>query len=166
LNRRTTIEPTGVRGVNIETDQLDFYPFLYWPIARDMAPLSDKASTALNTYMASGGTIVMDTQDQDSQKFLGGSSHPGLATISNSLDIPRLGPPPSDHVITKSFYLIQVYPGRWADGKIWVEADQRGSARDGVSSVIVGSNDWSAAWAKDSEGRATNVIENDIPRRH
>ena len=60
LNRRTTIEPTGVRGVNLETDQLDYYPFLYWPIARDIAPLSDKASTALNTYMASGGTIVMD----------------------------------------------------------------------------------------------------------
>jgi hypothetical protein len=165
LNRRTTIEPVGVRGVNLETDQLDFYPFLYWPIERSMEPLSDKASTALNSYMASGGTIVMDTQDQDGQKFLGGQGHPGLETISKSLDIPRLSQPPSDHVITKSFYLIQVYPGRWADGKIWVEADQRGSARDGVSSVIVGSNDWSAAWAKDSEGRALNVIENDIPRQ-
>lgn len=165
LNRRTTIEPVGVRGVDIESDQLDFYPFLYWPIQRNIEPLSDKASLALNTYMASGGTLVMDTQDQDGQKLLGGQGHPGLATISTSLDIPRLGPPPSDHVITKSFYLIQVYPGRWADGKVWVEADQRGSARDGVSSVIVGSNDWSAAWAIDNEGRALNVIENDIPKQ-
>ncbi|RZV41918.1 MAG: DUF4159 domain-containing protein, partial [Acidimicrobiales bacterium] len=165
LNRRTTIEPVGVRGIDPEKDQLDFYPFLYWPIDRNIQPLSDKASTALNNYMASGGTIVMDTQDQDSQKLLGGQNHPGLATISKSLDIPKLGFPPADHVLTKSFYLIQVYPGRWADGKIWVEADQRGSARDGVSSVIVGSNDWAAAWAKDSEGRSLNVIENDIPRQ-
>ena len=165
LNRRTTIEPVGVRGINLEADQLDFYPFLYWPIQRSIEPLSDKASTALNTYMASGGTIVLDTQDQDGQRLLGDQGHPGLATVSETLDIPRLGQPPTDHVITKSFYLIQVYPGRWADGKIWVEADQRGSARDGVSSVIVGSNDWSAAWAKDSEGRALNVIEDDIPRQ-
>ena len=165
LTRRTTIEPQGARGVNVETDNLEFYPFLYWPIARDMAPLSEKASQALNAYMASGGTIVMDTQDQESRNLLGNQAHPGLEVISQHLDIPRLAFPKTDHVITKSFYLIQVYPGRWANGKIWIEADQRGSARDGVSSVIVGSNDWSAAWAKDDEGRPMNVIENDIPRQ-
>jgi hypothetical protein len=165
LNRRTTIEPKGARGVNLETDNLEFYPFLYWPVERDIEPLSEKASQALNAYMASGGTIVIDTQDQESRNLIGNQSHPGLDTISKSLDIPRLAFPKSDHVLTKSFYLIQVYPGRWANGKIWVEADQRGSARDGVSSVIVGSNDWTAAWAKDEKGRALNVIENEIPRQ-
>jgi hypothetical protein len=165
LTRRTTIEPAGVRGVTIGKDQLAYYPFLYWPIQRNETPLTDAENVALNAYMASGGTIVMDTQDQEGRRLLGNQTHPGLATVSGSLDIPRLAYPPSDHVITKSFYLIQVYPGRWADGKIWVEADQRGSARDGVSSVIVGSNDWSAAWAKDDEGRSLAVIETDIPRQ-
>ncbi|PHR94122.1 MAG: hypothetical protein COA69_00565 [Robiginitomaculum sp.] len=165
LNRRTTIEPAGVRAINIETDSVDFYPFLYWPVQRDAKPLSDKASQKLNAYMAAGGTLVFDTQDQDRRKLLGNQTHPGLETISKSLDIPRLAPPPNDHVITKSFYLIQTYPGRWADGKIWVEADQRGSARDGVSSVIVGSNDWAAAWAKDERGRTLAVIEDDMPRQ-
>ena len=165
LTRRTTIEPKGARGVNLETDILEFYPFLYWPVQRDIEPLSDKASQALNEYMSSGGTIVIDTQDQESRNLTGNQSHKGLETISKSLDIPRLAFPKSDHVITKSFYLIQVFPGRWSSGKIWMEADQRGSARDGVSSVIVGANDWSAAWAKDDQGRALNVIENEIPRQ-
>ena len=165
LDRRTTIEPVGVRGINIETDELAFYPFLFWPVHRDAKPISAKASAALNAYMAAGGTIVFDTLDRDRQKLLGGKSHPGLAQISKSLDIPRLGKPPKDHVITKSYYLLQTFPGRWADGPIWVELDQRGSARDGVSSVIVGSNDWAAAWAKDAEGRSLTVIENGIPRQ-
>ncbi len=165
LNRRTTIEPEGVRAVNIETDPIDFYPFLYWPVTRGAKPLSDTASRKVNAYMASGGTLVFDTQDYDRQTLLGAQTHPGLEAISKSLDIPRLAPPPKDHVITKSFFLIQVFPGRWAGGKIWLEADQRGSARDGVSSVVVGSNDWSAAWAKDDRGRTLAVIENDIPRQ-
>ena len=165
LTRRTTIEPAGVRAINIETDELAFYPFLYWPVARDARPLSGKASTALNQYMASGGTIVFDTQDADRSKLLGAESHPGLKTISKSLDIPRMSKPPKGHVITKSYFLISEYPGRWADGEIWVEEDNRGTARDGVSSVIVGANDWSAAWAKDDKGRVMTVIENDIPRQ-
>jgi len=78
LNRRTTIEPKGARGVNLETDTLEFYPFLYWPVERDIAPLSEKASQALNDYMASGGTIVIDTQDQESRNLTGNQAHAGL----------------------------------------------------------------------------------------
>ena len=165
LDRRTTIEPVGVRAVNIETDVVDFYPFLYWPVLRDAKPLSEATSQKINAYMASGGTVVFDTQDYDRQKLLGNETHPGLATLSRSLDIPRLGPPPKTHVITKSFYLLQTFPGRWAGGGIWVEKDQRGSARDGVSSVIVGANDWASAWAKDDMGRTLAVIEDDMPRQ-
>jgi hypothetical protein len=165
LTRRTTIEPKGVRGIDINTDDLDFYPFLYWPVSRDVEPLSDAASKALNAYMASGGTIVFDTQDQDRQKLLGFETHPGMAIISKSLDIPRLSIPSKDHVITKSFYLLQVFAGRWADGKIWLEAANQRTSRDGVSSVVVGSNDWAAAWAKDDMGRSIAVIETDIPRQ-
>ena len=115
--------------------------------------------------MAAGGTIVFDTQDADRQKLLGVETHPGLAQISKSLDIPRLVQSSKDHVITKSFYLLQDFPGRYGTGKIWVEADGRGSSRDGVTSVIVGSNDWSAAWAKDDKGRSLAVIEDDIARQ-
>jgi len=124
-----------------------------------------KTAQKINAFMQAGGTLVLDTQDQDRKRLLAGETHPGLARLSKNLDIPRLSVPPTTHVLTKSFYLIQEYPGRWADGKIWVEADTRGSSRDGVSSVIVGSNDWAAAWAKDDQGRALSVIENEVPRQ-
>ena len=39
------------------------------------------------------------------------------------LDIPRLEPVPEGHVLTKSFYILRTFPGRWDGGQMWVEAD-------------------------------------------
>ena len=61
-------------------------------------------------------------------------------------------PIPPDHVLTKSFYLLHEFPGRWNLGRLWVEPTEA-HVNDGVSSVIVGANDWAAAWAVDDEGR-------------
>ncbi len=165
LGNRTTIEPMGVRGVNPETDPLLFYPFLYWPVDRDAESLSPKASAALNGFMAGGGTIVFDTRDAGDQAVLGSRAHPGLARITASLDVPRLTAVPEDHVLTKSFYLLQVFPGRWANGTVWVDRDINGAARDGVSSVIIGSNDWAAGWAVDGAGAPMQTLERDIPKQ-
>jgi len=70
-----------------------------------------------------------------------------------------------DHVMTKSFYLLQSFPGRWANGDVWVDRDINGTARDGVSSVILTSNDWSAGWAIDEDGNELTELEKDIPRQ-
>jgi hypothetical protein len=165
LTARTTIEPAGAKSVNLETDDLVFYPFLYWPVARDAQPLTEKASENLNAYMASGGTIVFDTQDEGEKSLRGGETHPGIAAITANLDIPALVQAPKDHVLTKSFYLLQTFPGRWANGTVWVDRDTNGAARDGVSSVILGSNDWAAGWAIDEDGNDMAELEKDIPRQ-
>ncbi len=165
LTRRTTIEPDGAKGVNPETDTLVYYPFLYWPVDRNAPALSGEAVTRLNHYMASGGTIVFDTQDTADQSFLGNSPHPGLARITESLDIPNLTEVPADHVLTKSFYLVQVFPGRWANGRVWVDRNTNGAAQDGVSSVIIGSNDWAAGWAQDEDRIPLVNLEREIPNQ-
>ncbi|WP_371395967.1 DUF4159 domain-containing protein [Fretibacter rubidus] len=165
LTQRTTIEPVGVRGVTPGQDPLVFYPFLYYPLERDAQPLSPEASADINAYMAGGGTVVFDTRDQGDRALTGNLIHPGLAAVTQSLDVPQIGPTPEDHVLTKSFYLIQRYPGRWVDGTVWVDKNRNGTARDGVSSVIIGSNDWAAAWALDDEGQGLITLEDDMPRQ-
>ena len=60
---------------------------------------------------------------------------------------------PRDHVLTKAFYLLGDFPGRWTGGRVWVER-RGGRHNDGVSSVIIGANDWSGAWAVDRLGAA------------
>ena len=165
LTARTTIEPEGARGLNPETDDLVFYPFLYWPVTRDAQALSEKANANLNAYMAGGGTIVFDTQDEGERTLRGSAPHPGLTTLTQGLDVPSLTQLPENHVMTKSFYLLQSFPGRWANGPVWVDKNTQGQARDGVSSVILTSNDWAAGWALDEDGNDLAELEKDIPRQ-
>ena len=166
LALRTTIEPEGVHGVAPDADGLEMYPFLYWPIRRDAAALTPKAAAALNTYMRSGGTIVFDTADEGERNLRAGQPHPGLKRVTESLDIPSLTTVPDDHVLTKSFYLTQVFAGRWANGPVYVQAGSNSSGgRDGVSPVIIGSQDWAAGWAIDPEAGTLIELNNDIPRQ-
>ena len=164
LTRRTTVEPAEPRGVDLERDSLVIYPFLYWPVTRGAPELSPKAAQAVNDYLASGGTLVFDTQDQGDQAALAGLSHPGLERLSAALDIPKLQVVPEDHVLNKSFFLIDSYPGRWAEGQVWVDAESIG-ARDGVARVILGSNDWASAWAIDADGNYYGPMEETIARQ-
>ena len=45
-----------------------------------------------------------------------------LRSILSSLDIPELEPVPRDHVLTKTFFLLRDFPGRFTNGQLWVEA--------------------------------------------
>jgi hypothetical protein len=81
------------------------------------------------------------------------------------LKIPPLVPVPPEHVLTKSFYLMQEFPGRWVGGTVWVEPTED-RVNDGVATVIMGSNDWAGAWAVDAQGRpALPVIPGGEPQR-
>jgi len=164
LFRRTAIEPSTPVGVNLETDELAFFPFIYWPITADQPLPSREAYAKLNRYLRTGGMIMFDTRDADTARFGSGSPEGRrLQTIARSLDIPALEPIPSDHVLTRTFYLLQDFPGRYASRDVWVEAATfDGPAaegmpfrnlNDGVTPVIVGGNDWARAWAVDESGR-------------
>jgi hypothetical protein len=166
LTTRTTIEPVGVHGVSPDAEALEMYPFLYWPIRRDTATLTPAERLKINAYMAASGTVIFDTGDEGDRVLRAGQPHPGLQRVTEGLDIPRLVEAPEDHVLTKSFYLLQVFAGRWANGPVYVQAGEAGSGgRDGVSPIIIGSNDWAAGWAVTSADGAAVNLEKDIPRQ-
>lgn len=166
LTRRTTIEPVGVHAVRPDSAGLQMYPFLYWPIRNNTAALTEVERVSLNAYIAAGGTLMLDTADEAERSFRAGTAHPGLTRVTGGLNIGRLSVVPNDHVLTKSFYLTQVFPGRWANGPVYVEgAGATKGGRDGVSSVIIGSNDWAAAWAVDPEIGTRVDLANEIPRQ-
>ncbi len=163
LFRRTSIEPAAPLGVDLETDELAFFPFLYWPITADQPLPSREAYGKLNRYLRSGGMILFDTRDADTARFGSGSPEGRkLQAIARSLDIPALEPIPSDHVLTRTFYLLQDFPGRYASRDVWVEAAPPDAEQvegmpfrnlnDGVTPVIIGGNDWARAWAVNDMG--------------
>jgi hypothetical protein len=134
--------------VNPETDELIFFPLIYWTVTAEQPPPSQQAVERINRFLATGGTILFDTRDQGA----GGGNVDRLRRLVSGIKIPPLAPLPPDHVLTKSFYLMQDFPGRWAGGQLWAEpADDR--VNDGVATVIMGGNDWAGAWAVDTQGR-------------
>ena len=152
LETRTSVVPGEPVGLDIERDELAFFPLLYWPMSNTQAPLSDQAKARINGFMRNGGSILFDTRDQQFASGVGDGAQK-LRELVDGLDIPALIPVPGNHVLTKAFYLLQDFPGRWNGGALWVEQpDER--VNDGVSSVIVGSNDYAAAWAVDGRGRS------------
>jgi hypothetical protein len=163
LWRRTAVEPAQPMGVDIETDEVSFFPFLYWPVTADMALPSRAAYEKLNRYLATGGMILFDTRDADLGGF--GTATPEgerLQAIARGLDIPPLEPIPQDHVLTRTFYLLHEFPGRYNDPEIWVVASPPDAElaegmpfrnlNDGVTPVVIGGNDWASAWAVDETG--------------
>ncbi|MGQ0565898.1 MAG: DUF4159 domain-containing protein [Gemmobacter sp.] len=162
LYERTTIEPAAPMGVNLETDELLFFPFLYWPVTTDQPMPSAAAYARLNRYLRTGGMILFDTRDGD---VSGASTTPEgkmLQRLAAPLDIPPLEVLPEDHVLTRSFYLLQDFPGRFNSRSLWVEAAPPDAElaegmpfrnlNDGVTPVVIGGNDWASAWAVDRYG--------------
>ncbi|MCL3881466.1 DUF4159 domain-containing protein [Marivita sp. GX14005] len=171
---RTSVEPAEPVAVNLETDELAFFPFLYWPITPDQPTPSDEAYAKLNTYLRSGGMILFDTRDADIAGF-GASSPNGrkLQELAAPLDIPPLEPIPEDHVLTRTFYLLQDFPGRYAGRDVWVEAAPPDAEQvegmpfrnlnDNVTPVVIGGNDWAAAWAMDERGNPLYPVGRGYP---
>ena len=164
LFARTSVEPAAPVGLDLERDTLTFYPLLYWPMTADQPTPSSKAYRKINGFLKSGGMIVFDTRDGDIAGF--GTSSPNalkLQKITYGIDIPALEPMPQDHVLTRAFYLLQDFPGRYTQPDIWLEAAPQAiekaegmpfrNLNDGVSPVVIGANDWAAAWAVDAQGR-------------
>jgi hypothetical protein len=172
LTARTAYEPADPVGVDVERDNLSFYPLLYWPMAATEKDLSPAAVAKVDQFMREGGTILFDTRDAPVAGLAAGAS-PGEAVLRRllaKLDIPPLAPAPADHVLTRTFYLLKEFPGRWSGGQVWVEAlppvdpnnppstpvAARGG--DGVSPIIMGGNDWAAAWARDERGNPLAAV--------
>lgn len=160
ITQRTSISPVEPDGLNLETDALELYPLIYFAVPENAAPLSTAAISRLNAYIRTGGALVIDTRNGSS---LGTQSDfSGLQGLLEGLDAPALAPVPDEHVLTKSFYLLDTFPGRYADRRLWIEAstvrpgEQRG---DGVSSLFIGDADWVSAWAGDDRGQGIYPVD-------
>ena len=180
LAQRTALEPGDPIGLDVAHDELAFYPLIYWPIAPGAPRPSEEALKRIDTYMKDGGTVLFDTRDAVvAPPGPGGETRsPGmmeLRQILSSLDIPELEPVPRDHVLTKTFYLLRDFPGRFNTGQLWVEAlpsavDEERLGRparggDGVSSIIITSNDMAGAWAARSDGQPMLPMVDGEPRQ-
>ncbi|MER8673856.1 MULTISPECIES: DUF4159 domain-containing protein [unclassified Mesorhizobium] len=163
LIEKTALEPGAPAGVDISKDELSFYPLIYWPIDPS-APMPSQAAIArIDAYMQQGGTVLFDTRDQFANGIGADSASPAterLRDILGNLNVPPLEPVPADHVLTKSFFILPEFPGRFSGSPLWVEASLEASnaenrpvrVGDGVSPILITANDFAGAWAVDGNG--------------
>ena len=162
--RRTAAELADPVALDPAKDELAYYPMIYWPVAAGRPQPGSGAGARIAAYMRDGGTIVFDTRDALTARD-GGPPTPEalwLRKLLDGVDVPELEPLPRDHVATKTFYLIDNFIGRTDNGQTWIEAlppiDPADKAKrpvragDGVSPIILVSNDLAAAWASDDNG--------------
>ncbi|MGH1482480.1 MAG: DUF4159 domain-containing protein [Geminicoccales bacterium] len=152
LNRRTAVETGKPLPVDLSRDDLDLFPLLYWPIPREHPDISNDVRDRVDAYLRQGGMILFDTGDAGSMipgQRSAGAGEQRLRELLNGINLPPLEQVPDDHTLTRSFYLLQDFPGRFTGRPVWVDRPEA-SVNDGVSSVIIGSHGWAQAWAIDN----------------
>jgi hypothetical protein len=182
LGQHTALEAGEPIGLDIARDELAFFPLIYWPIVPNANRPSPQALAKIDAYMKNGGTVLFDTRDAVmAPPGPGGENRsPGMIAlrgILSLLDIPELEPIPRDHVLTKTFYLLRDFPGRFNTGQLWVESigtnknddaeegNRPARGGDGVSSIIITSNDLAGAWAQRPDGQPMLPLSPGEPRQ-
>lgn len=164
LMDKTALEPGDPIGVDPAKDELAFYPLIYWPIDPQAPMPSPEAIAKVDAYMQQGGTVLFDTRDQlQAGASLDPSASPAnqrLRAILDGMNVPPLEPVPDDHVLTKSFFIMPDFPGRYEGSPLWVEASTPNASPrerpvrtgDGVTPIMITANDFAGAWAVDEQG--------------
>ena len=191
VNERTALTLAEPVSINPATDTLAFYPLLYWPVIADSPKPSEALVNNIANFMRNGGTVLFDTRDALQIATLGGDLpiQGGSETTTHTtqervwlrqflrlLDAPNLAPVPRDHVVTKTFYLLSNFVGRYSVGTAWIEAlppqdlndttPVPARAGDNVSPIIIVSNDLAAGWAENDSGQALYALDGSINRQH
>jgi len=156
VDLRTAVSLNAAMPVDPASQPLSLFPLVYWPVPPDAEPLSQAARRNLRSFLRTGGIAVFDTGVRDPAGESMGLSNPAareaLRRMLSGLDLPRLVPVKDKHVLGRSFYLLDRFPGRIRGRDIWVSRESRGEEDPAVSPVVIGGQDWAAAWAIGENG--------------
>ena len=127
LAARTSLTPGDPIGLDPAQDELAFYPMLYWPIVPGHGQPTPGVLAKVAAYMKQGGTIIFDTRDALTARPGGPPTPEGrwLKQMLDGVDVPEFEPVPPDHVVTKTFYLLD---GIHRPLRQWTDLDRGASA--------------------------------------
>ncbi len=145
LTRRTSIE-TANDAVPVRLDRagLHRHPMLVLAGSGAFPPLSEPERAALRRHLQYGGFLLVDSADGSDGTGFDAAVRRELARV---LPAAPLAPVARDHVLNKSFYLLDRQGGRLLV-KPWVEAQ----TLDGRLAVVYSQNDLGGAWARSELG--------------
>lgn len=145
LNMRTSAEPVGIISLDVNNDELSFFPLIYWPVVQGQSALNVTTMNKIQDYLDHGGMILFDLQSSGALDT--NTTNDDLRRLIGRLNIAPLEIVPDNHALSRSFYLLDSYPGLHPDYPVWVEQKEDTRIAD-AGSVIIGSNKWAQSWAR------------------
>ena len=145
LIKRTSVEARiDVFILRADDTNLFEYPFLYMSGDQEFPPLSEKEINNLRLYLEFGGTLLIDDCIGKSDFGFDKSIRREIKQLFPNKSLEKL---PTDHIIFKSFYLLnQAY------GRIMEKSYLEGVTIENRTAIIYSQNDLGGAWAKDPLG--------------
>ena len=146
VTQRTSIEvQLEPVPVGLEDPKLFHYPLLYWAGSGALPAPSDEAVKRLRRHLTYGGTLIVDSADAAPGGPFDVSIRRALEQVLPRAPLERV---PQDHVLYKTFYLVEHQAGRTLRVP-YLE----GVVVDGRYAVVYCQNDLGGAWARDAFGR-------------
>ncbi len=144
LQRRTSVEVVAeARPLALNTRLFDF-PFLYFGGDGDFPPLASAEVETLRRYLTYGGFVLADANDGSSGTGFDAAFRREMARV---LPASPLQPLSSNHVVFKTFYLLDSAPGR-----LFTHPQLQAALIGGRAAVLYSQNDLAGAWARDEGG--------------
>jgi hypothetical protein len=149
IEKRTSIDVELEPAVVTPTsDALHETPFLYLAGDRAIDLPSANGIEALRRFLTFGGFMVIDSAEGSTDGAFDGSVRKLVSAVFPiSGNVKGLEIVPADHVVYKSFYLLDKPVGRLA-----IAPAMEGVVRDGRLVCVYISNDLGGAWARDDFG--------------
>jgi hypothetical protein len=141
IARRTSIEPAAdAVPVRLGEPGLHRHPMLYLAGDGGLPPFDDAERAALRRHLQYGGFLLVDAADGSDGAGFDADVRRELARLLPASPLARV---PREHVLYKSFYLLDRQGGRvltkpWLDGQVL----------NGRLAVVYSQNDLGGAWSR------------------
>jgi hypothetical protein len=145
LQRRTSVETIpDARPFPLSSPRLFEYPFLYLGGEGALPALSTQEVENLRRYLTYGGFLLADSNEARDGGDFDASFRREIARV---LPQSPLGTVPREHVVFKTFYLLEVPAGR-----VLIKPSLEACSIGKRAAVMYSQNDLAGAWTRDETG--------------
>lgn len=157
VNDNTSLElDTSIASIDLDNDDLGFFPFIYWPITQRDSTLADKPDLQrkVQEHLDRGNVIMFDVLDFD------GPMLDILQDYLGDVNLGPLSPLEEDHTLTHTFFNVAGLPGSYGSEPVYIQTPNPNRSED-ITSVIIGRRDWTRAvsgFAHDTQSDAFRQV--------
>ncbi len=130
--------------IDFYTDELYYYPLIYWSIIDENTNLDENEIKKINNYTKNGGLLIIDCKTQ-LNNILPDDCLKIFRNIFPLNFFSKFKVLNNSHAISKSFYLLNSFPGR-RNNKVFVTSNESQKSDKGAS-IVLSNNHWTDSWA-------------------